>query len=67
MTSGGAIVKSMRKSEKARLMTRRLDGVRRDLVVLNIWMTTKLPHIETLKGKILQRIIQCVFYEEIKN
>jgi len=40
---GGDMITIIRKSEKARLTTRRFDGVRRDLVVENIYITTPLP------------------------
>jgi hypothetical protein len=43
ITIGGDMITIMRKSENARLTTRRLDGVRRDLVVENIYITTPLP------------------------
>ena len=40
---GGDMITIIKKSEKARLTTRRFDGVRRDLVVENIYITTPLP------------------------
>lgn len=47
LTIAGHMHNIMQKSEKAKLMTKRLLGVRRDLVVLNIKMTIPLPTKET--------------------
>jgi hypothetical protein len=47
MTIIGDMQVIIAKSENARLTTRRLDGVRRDLVEEKIYMTIPLPVTET--------------------
>lgn len=46
LTMGGDMKSIMQKSENARLTTKRLLGVRRDLVVVNIKTTIPFPHTE---------------------
>lgn len=44
----------IQKSEKAKFITRRFEGVRRPFVVENIWITRKLPVTEMLWNGVIQ-------------
>jgi hypothetical protein len=55
ITIGGDMITIMRKSENARFTTKRLDGVRSDLVVENIYITTPLPTQEMMPSTPITR------------
>uniref|UniRef100_A0A182PYI7 GINS complex subunit 4 n=1 Tax=Anopheles epiroticus TaxID=199890 RepID=A0A182PYI7_9DIPT len=60
ITIGGPIVNIMKKSEKARLTTSKLEGVRSDLVLVKMYITQPLPVIEIIPSmKMAKPRIEC--------